>query len=79
MTVKESKTAAELATLIVREVRQLPGCGDILDVKISRVEQGPSNWTASFTMTAVRSEPWPLPPPTADEVVRRIQAQFDLV
>jgi hypothetical protein len=79
MVVKETKTEPELSDLILREVRQTPGCDDIAGVRIVPRQGGSANWDAQFTMTASRSGPWPLPPPSARAVVQRLQAQFDLV
>ena len=80
MMVKETKTTAELSALILREIRQTPGCDDISDVRVFPHQGGPANWEVEFTMTATsRSGPWPLPSPAARAVVERLQAQFDLV
>ena len=79
MMVKEIKTAAELSALILREVRQTPGCGDIADVRVFPRQGGSANWEAEFTMSASRFGPWPLPSPAARAMVQHLQAQFDLV
>jgi hypothetical protein len=78
MASKEKKTATELAALIMNEFRQYPEFNDIVDITISPSQQGPANWTASFTIAASRSGPWPAFP-EADKLIRLFQDDFDLV
>jgi hypothetical protein len=78
MASKEQKTAAELAALIMNEFRQYPQLNDIVGVKISPTQQGPANWTASCTIEASRSGPWPVFP-EVDKLIRLFQDDFDLI
>jgi hypothetical protein len=61
----------------MHEIRLLPELDYIADIEIFRAGQGSANWNVSFTIAGMdRRGPWPAPPPA--EIVRRIQAQFDL-
>jgi hypothetical protein len=77
MTSKEQKTATELAAMIMAEVHLYPEFNAIVDVTISPTQQGLANWTASFTIEASRSGPWPVFP-EADKLIRLFQDDFDL-
>jgi hypothetical protein len=77
MTSKEQKTATELAAMIMAEVHLYPEFNAIADVTISPTQQGLANWTASFTIKASRSGPWPVFP-EADKLIRLFQDDFDL-
>ena len=77
MASKGQKTATELAALIMDEIRRYPEFNDIVDVTISPTQQGLANWTASFTIAASRSGPWPVFP-EADTLVRLFQDDFEL-
>ena len=77
MTSKEQKTATELAAMIMAEVHLYPEFNAIADVTISPTQQGSANWTASFTIEAPRSGPWPVFP-EADKLIRLFQDDFDL-
>jgi hypothetical protein len=77
MASREQKITAELAALIMGEIRRYPEFNDIVDVTISRTQQGLANWMASFTIAASRSGPWPVFP-NADKIVRLVQDQFEL-
>lgn len=77
MASKEKKTAPELGAMIIHEIRQYPRFNDIVEVTISPTQQGPANWTHSFTIAAPRSGPWPVFP-EADKLVRLFQNDFEL-
>jgi hypothetical protein len=79
MACKEKKTAQELTDMIMHETRCHPEFfSNIIDVKVSPAQQGPSNWTAEFTFAATRSGPWPVCL-EADELIRLFQADFELM
>jgi hypothetical protein len=76
MTEKQKKTEAELKAIIMQEIRKHPICRNILDVAIVPPERPSSylpNWSASWVMDG--AAPWP---PAADEIVQKLQRQFDL-
>jgi hypothetical protein len=77
MTTKEKKTAPELAAMIMDEIRRYPQFNDIAEVTISRAQQGLANWSATSTVAASQSGPWPVFP-EFDKLVRLFQADFEL-
>jgi hypothetical protein len=73
---KEQKTATELETLIMGEIRQHPEWRDVDSVAIIQKVQHAShhpNWDAAFTMNGSAT-----PPEEAFAIVRQLQSQFDL-
>lgn len=73
---KEGATAAELTKLIMQEVRRRDHWNDVVDVAITRPQQSSPNqpnWDAAFTMNGPRT-----PPEGAYQIVRELQAKYDL-
>ena len=76
MPTKERKTNAELAALIMGEIRQHPEWRDVDSIAITQKLQQAShhpNWDAAFTMNGSAT-----PPEGAFAIVRQLQSQFDL-
>jgi len=77
MASKETKTATELAALIMREIREFPECDHIARVAITRLpRQAPDqpNWRFSWTVNGS----WAVPE-AAFKLAERFQAQTELV
>jgi hypothetical protein len=76
MGIKEKKSEAELARLIMGEVRKYPECNRVNSVGIIRPVQQAShhpNWNAAFTVDGNEEVP-----ERASRVARELQAKFDL-
>ena len=74
--IKETRTAPELAGLIMREIRQLPECDHIVRVAITRLPRqthDQPNWRFSWTQNGS----WGVPE-SAFKVAERLQATVDL-
>lgn len=73
---KQKKTQDELKAIVMQEIREHPGLHSIQGVLIERPLQqvSPSpNWRASWIVDGPASRP-----AEAEEIVRRLQSQFDL-
>jgi hypothetical protein len=76
MASKETKTATELAALIMREIRELPECDHIARVAITRSPRQRDhqpNWRFSWTVNGS----WAVPE-SAFKIAERLQAKADL-
>jgi hypothetical protein len=76
MTAKDTRTATELAEMIMREIRKRPECHRIRDVAIVRSgEQTPPNpnWNVAFTVDGNV-----MAPELAYRVARALQSHFEL-
>jgi hypothetical protein len=71
MTTKETKTESELELILMEEIRRHPECNHVTGVAITRPTD--RNWDAAWVCSGPR-----LAPSIADEIARKLQAQFDL-
>jgi hypothetical protein len=74
---KPKKTEAELRAIIMQEIRKHPQFGSIQDVAIDRpIQKNPHdpNWGFAWIVDGP-----PLRPAGADEIVRHLQNQLDLI
>ena len=71
MPAKEKKSAAELSTLIMEEIRKHPEWNDVAGAGITRPTN--MNWDVAFTMSGPA-----IAPEGAWEVARQLQAKYDL-
>jgi hypothetical protein len=71
MTAKEKKTAQELSTLIMQEMRKHAGWDDIVAVAI--IYPSSMNWDLAFSMSGQRVAPEP-----AWTIARELQARYDV-
>jgi hypothetical protein len=83
---RQQKTSRELEAMVMAEVRAHRELNDILGVIIRRAQRltpETPNWDAVFNMPGTdasgRPIPMPIPHPLAYELVRKLQACFDLV
>jgi hypothetical protein len=73
---KETKTVTELASLIMREIREFPECDHVVRVAISRLSRRAldcPNWRVSWAVNGS----WAVPE-VAFKVAERFQAKIDL-
>jgi hypothetical protein len=82
---REKKTIKALATIVMAEIERHPELHEIKGVTIRHAERhNPEapNWDASFESIGYdanhRPIPVPVPPPSAYEVVRKLQSRYDL-
>ncbi len=76
MGTKGKKSAAELAGLIMSQVRQHREWNDLIEVTVQPIPQyaaGRPNWDATFTINGTA-----VPPEGAFKIIREFQSQFDL-
>lgn len=73
---KQSRTASELAEILMAEIRKYPECGHIVSVAVTPpMMQGVhgANWNATWQVKG--NEPVG---PHAGQITRRLQSQYDL-
>ena len=83
---RQQKTSRALAVIVMDEIRAYSELNEIQGVTIRHAERHNSkmpNWDAVFEMpgsdASGRPAPMPVPHPLAYELVRKLQARFDLV
>jgi hypothetical protein len=75
MSAKEKKSASELRTIVIHQVRQCLDLNDIINVAIYRPAESGNhspNWDAAFTTNGQG-----VPPEPAFHFVRQLQSQFE--
>jgi hypothetical protein len=83
---REKKTSEALMIIVMEEIRQHPELHEIQGVTVRRTDRHKleaPNWDAAFELIGYdanhRPIPIPVPPPSAYEIVRKLQSRFDLV
>jgi hypothetical protein len=76
MTEKQKKTEAELKTIIMQEIGKHPKCRNIQNVVIAPSAR-PSSYLPNWSVSWVVDDAAPRPA-DADEIVQKLQRQFDL-
>jgi len=77
MTVKPTRTAAELADMIMREIRNYPECRNIEKVVITPTKREAAhhrNWNAAWVMGDEKTAA-----PVAWQIATKLQNEFDLI
>jgi hypothetical protein len=75
MRARQKKSASELRTMVMQEVRQRGGCDGIMEIAIYRPVQGSEhhpNWDAAFTMNG-----YTVAPEAAFRLIGHLQSQFE--